>query len=79
MKKYFTFAMALVSVGVLASCNGRGSEVSKDEFANKANAIQEPATAHTGEPLNKSVAVEDPTQNQEERDKTKKQQAKGQI
>ncbi len=65
MKKYFTFAMALVSVGVLASCNGRGSEVSKDEFTNKANAIQEPATAYTGATLEYSVAVEVTTPNKE--------------
>lgn len=79
MKKYFTFAMALVSVGVLASCNGRGSEVSKDEFANKANAIQEPATAYTGATLEYSVAVEVTTPNKEGKDETKKQEDKGKI
>lgn len=79
MKKYFTFAMALVSVGVLASCNGRGSEVSKDEFTNKANAIQEPATAYTGATLEYSVAVEVTAPNREGKDETTKQEDKGKI
>lgn len=79
MKKIYTVAMALVSVGVLAACNGRGSEVKQEEFVNKANAIQLPEKAYVSAEFEYSVSVELTAPNKEGKDETKKEEDKGKI